>query len=618
MTLAVDNGTAASTDLNLAEPSLVMTERADGSILLSWDLPPTSYPAQLSEYLRKWAQAAPEHPFLAERDKDGNWRYLTYGAALEAANSVSQALLDQGHTADRPIASLSDNSIDMAILMLATMQVGIPFMPLSPAYALLSDDFGKLKQIFALTNPSLVYVSSPKPFAQALQALSLEETPILASDDDGSGNITLLEDYKSVKPGSSFEKAYRSVGPDSIAKLMFTSGSTGAPKAVITTQCMMCANVAAHCQILPSLERTPPVIVDWLPWNHVAGSNVNFNIILRCGGTLYIDEGRPKPGQFDKTLDNLREIQPSFFSSVPLVYDMLVTALEADEAFCKHFFGKLDFLIYAAAPLPSSLWDRLKHLNIKALGRPVPFLSSLGATETAPSSLFCYWPQEVSGNVGIPLPGVEVKLAPVAGKLELRVKGPNVTPGYYRNEEASQAAFDTQGYYKTGDAVKFIDQARPEQGLMFDGRIAENFKLLSGTWVQVGMLRTDIVSALSPYVRDAVIAGEGQNEIGVLVFLNPEACRTHLKLGDDDDMSELISNKELRAAFQAGLAAHNAKNPGSSRKVARLAMLADPPFLSAGEITEKGYLNQRAILGRRVDEVARLFDPNADDDVIVA
>lgn len=618
MALPADISTLDLPDLGPTESSLVVTRRADGAIFLRTTLPPTPYPEQLSEHLRHWAQATPDQTFLAERDENGEWQYLTYGAALKAANAVSQALLNRGHNDDRPIACLSDNSLDMGVLMLAAMQVGIAFMPLSTGYALLADDFSKLNQIFAQTNPSLLYVSSPKLYARALQELDLKDISILSSEGTANAEMDLLEDYRTEEPNDVFDAAYDAVDSDSIAKLIFTSGSTGVPKAVITTQQMMCANVAGHCQVLPSLERSPPVIVDWLPWSHVAGSNVNFNIILRCGGTLYIDAGRPKPGQFDKTLDNLRDIQPSFFSSVPLVFDLLVSTLEADEEFCRYFFEKIDFLVYAAAPLPASLWDRLKQVSIKALGHPVPFLSSLGATETAPSSLFCYWPQEVSGNVGVPLPGGEIKLAPVGGdKLELRVKGPNVMPGYYRDEAASQAAFDAEGFYKTGDAVRFVDEAHPEHGLMFDGRISENFKLLSGTWVQAGTLRTEIVAALSPYARDVVIAGDGQSKIGVMVFLNMDACQEHFQLASDDDMASLIHHPGLRAELQSGLAAHNEKNPGSSRKVARLVILNELPSAIAGEITEKGYLNQRAILARRADDVDRLFDTAPNEDVII-
>ncbi|MDP6173918.1 MAG: AMP-binding protein [Rhodospirillales bacterium] len=527
-------------DLNVTERSLEMEKRPDGSILMRAGLAPASYPDQISYYLRKWDEEAPDRVFLAERDGPDSWRELTYGQARDMADRVSQGLLDRGHGPDRPIASLGGtadggNCIDMGILKLAAMQVGIPFMPISPGYSLMSEDFAKLKYIFTQTEPSLVFIPDRTAYGKALAAVEFAGADIT----EGLGDLAAAE------PGASFHGAYDSVTPDSMAKILFTSGSTGMPKSVITTQCMLCFNTETKAQVMPFLDERPQVFLDWMPWNHVAGGNVNFNLTLHCGGTLYIDEGKPQPEPFKKTLRNLRDIQPTAFISIPLVYDMLVPHLEADDAFCHHVLEKMDFLFYAGAPLPSSLWDRLEVLSVKARGKRIPFFSSLGATETAPSCTFCNWPSQVSGNLGLPVPGVEIKLAPTAGKLEMRVKGPNVTPGYYKDDETTRAAFDEEGFYCMGDALRFVDEDRPEEGLLFDGRISENFKLMTGTWVQTGTLRTDAITAMAPYVQDVAVAGDGEREVGLLVF--PTVA------GRDKESGE------LRGELQAGLRAHNEK-----------------------------------------------------------
>ncbi len=579
-------------ELKVTERSLVVDRRPDGSILMRSGLAPAPYPDQLSEYLRKWAKEAPDRIFLAERDEADGWRELTYGQARRRADRVSQALLDRGHGADRPVASLGANGIDVALLKLACMQVGIPFMPISPSYSLISEDFDRLKYIFELTRPSLISVPDGTLFAKALGAVEFAKAEVI----EGLGDLAAAE------PGAAFRAAYDRVSPDSVAKILFTSGSTGRPKGVPTTQRMLCANIEATAQILPFLNERPPIMVDWMPWNHVAGGNVDFNLILRCGGTLYIDEGRPQPGRFEKTILNLREVQPTVFISIPLVYDMLVPYLEGDEEFCAHMLEKMEFLFYAAAPLPSSLWDRLEVLSVKARGRRLPFFSSLGSTETAPSSIFCNWPSQVSGNLGLPLPGVEIKLAPTAGKLELRVKGPNVLTGYYKNEEASLAAFDEEGFYCMGDALRLIDDDRPEEGLLFDGRISENFKLMSGTWVQTGTLRTDAITAMAPYVQDAAVAGDGRKEVALLVFLSQAGCE--------------IAAGALRERLRGCLATHNEMNRGSSRRIARALVMDLPPSASAGEINDKGYLNQRAVLDNHAGLVERLYRDEPDEEVI--
>jgi feruloyl-CoA synthase len=495
------------------------------------------------------------------------------------------------------------------------MQVGVPFVPVSPSYSLMSDDFGQLKHVFEITRPGLVYVPEAGPFSPALQAVE-SSGPILIAGAE-NGDLIPFGELKKATPGREFDRAYERVTGDTAAQYLFTSGSTGMPKAVILTQRMMCANATGICQLLPVLDEHPPIVVDWLPWHHVAGGNKNFNLILRCGGTLYVDGGRPQPGKFEETIRNLREIQPTFMHNVPLVYGMLVPYLEADDDFARHLFERMDFAFYAAAPMPFPLWERLDRVATRAIGKRVPFLSSLGSTETTPSCVLCHWASAVSGNLGLPLPAVEIKLAPTAGKLEMRVRGPNVTPGYFGNAEATKAAFDDEGFYRMGDAVRFVDEARPEEGLLFDGRIGENFKLQTGTWVQTGTVRTDALTAISPLAQDAAVTGEGRAELGLLLFLNRAECARALALDPDVSFEALAANAQLRGILRQRLDAYNRNNRGSSRRIPRFMIMTEPPSVSGHEITDKGYLNQRAVLDRRAELVEALYAAGPRNDVIL-
>jgi len=604
-------------DTHFAERALEIERRRDGTLILRSGYELDSYPTQLSEWLRHWAATAPDRLFLAERDPQGewpgDWRGLTYADMRAAVDRVSQALLDLGLNANRPVMTLGENSLDMAVLMLAAMQVGIPFAPVSPSYSLLSDDFGKLKYVFDMVKPGLIYTPSAGRYAKALEALATKlvaENVIRVSSDPGQGDMP-FEDLKAAEPDERLAAAYDAVTGDTVVKLLFTSGSTGMPKAVMTTQRMMCANVTAVAQVLPVLDDHPPVIVDWLPWNHVAGGNKNVNLILRCGGTLYIDGGSPRPGQFETTLRNLRDVQPTFMHNVPLVYETLCPYLEDDPEFARHLFEKIDFIFYAAAPMPAPLQARLDAVSAAAVGARLPFLSSLGSTETTPSSILCHWPSEVPGNLGLPLPGVEIKLAPTAEKLEMRVKGPNVTPGYLGDDEttaqANAKAFDDEGFYRMGDAVRFADPLRPEEGLVFDGRITENFKLNTGTWVQTGTVRIEAVAALAPYARDAAVTGEGRAELGLLLFLNEAACAKALGIAESTPLTKFLHNPALKPLLANQISTYNQGARGSSRQIRRLMIMTEAPSVSGHEITDKGYLNQRAVLARRASLVERLY-----------
>jgi len=606
--------------VHFAKRDLTINHRADGSIILQTKIPLGAYPQQLSDYLRRWARTDPDRKFLVERDPAGAWRSITYGEATSAADSISQALINLGicsakNKTSPPVVTLGGNSIQMALLSLGAMQIGVPFAPISPSYSVMSKDFSKLKYIIDLIDPALVYVPEADPFKNALEAV-MEPNVRLVSCDGAPGFIPFA-DLTKVTPGSEFTQAYNAVTGDSIAKYLFTSGSTGMPKAVITTQRMLSSNATAVCQLLPVLEDHPPIIVDWLPWNHVAAGNLNFNVILRCGGTYYLDNGQPKPGEFETTINNLKDIQPTYMQNVPLVYERLVPYLEENDEFARHLFGRMDFMLYAAAPMLAPVQQRLDAVSAKAVGKRIPFISSLGATETAPACIMCHWPSEVSGNLGLPMPGVDIKLVPNAGKMEMCVSGPNVTSGYLGNEQATKTAFDDEGFYCMGDAVKFVDSDKPEEGLQFDGRISENFKLTSGTWVQTGEVRIGAISAISPLGQDAAVTGDMRVEIGLLLFLNQAECVKAFDLSPNVTLAELAENSDLRAHLKEKFVAYNYEQKGSSRRIARLMIMTELPSVQNNEITDKGYLNQMATLTARQSLVEQLYDNNQNNPAVV-
>ena len=555
------------------------------------------------EHLRHWARAAPDRTFLAERNPDGDWRRVTFHGALDAVERIASALLERGLDQDRPVALLSDNGVDHGLLQLAAMHVGIPVVPISPAYSLLAEDHAQLRYILGLVRPGLVYAADGDRFAKALKTLAAE---IMVSTNPPDG-ATLFDALIATERHPALEDRFAGVGPDTVAKILFTSGSTGKPKGVINTQRMLCSNQQALAQAWPFLEERPPVIVDWLPWSHTFGGNHNFNLALRNGGTLYIDGGKPAPGLIETTVRNLREVPSTFYFNVPRGFEMLIPHLERDGVLRETFFRDLDAIFYAAAALPQPLWEKLEDLSITATGRRVVMLSAWGSTETAPSATQVHFLIERAGVIGLPGAGTEIKLAPVDGKLELRVRGPNVTPGYWQRPELHSEAFDEEGFLKTGDAGKLADPDDPSQGILFDGRLAENFKLTSGTWVHVGELRLEILAAGAPLVQDVVVTGHDRQEVGLLVFLNPSVCRSLCGAAEDSPLPELIRRPEIRSRLTACLEAHNAANRANSRRIAGALLLIEPPSIQAGEITDKGYVNQRAVLERRATFVEQLY-----------
>ena len=569
------------TRLRYAPAEIKVEKRADGAIVLRSPQALKPYARAVGDWLVQWHERAPERTFLAERKGEG-WRRVSYRDALADARRIGQALLNLGLGPDRPVAILSDNSVDHALLALGAMHVGVPVAPVSPAYSLMSKDFAKLKYIFELLRPGLVFAEQPEKFAPALAAVGATSTPV----------ARLLE----TNPGSTMELAFSRLGPDTVAKILFTSGSTGTPKGVINTHRMLCSNQQMLAQVWPFLEDKVQTIVDWLPWNHTFGGNFCFNLMLRNGGTLYIDNGKPAPGLAELTAKNLREISPTMYFNVPRGFDLLMPMLESDAQLRANFFRELDMVFYAGAALPQNLWERLENLAVKEKGGALSMISSWGSTETAPSAAAVHYPIERAGVIGLPNPGCELKLVPSAAKLEVRVKGPNVTPGYFRRDDLTREAFDEEGYYRIGDAMKFADPAAPEKGLVFDGRVAEDFKLTTGTWVHTGLIRVKLIAAGNPVIQDAVITGHDRDAVGALVFLSPAAP---------------TDPAEVRARLAAALKAL-AREPGSSTHPVRLLVLSEPPQIDAGEITDKGYLNQRAVLERRAALVEKLYSDSAE------
>jgi feruloyl-CoA synthase len=594
-----------------AKPAISADRRADGSIILKSTVPLKESERCVGDWLEHWARQTPKRIFLGDRaSADRPWRTVTYADALRQVRSAAAWILAQGLGVERPLVILADNSVDHALFALAAQHVGVPSAAISPAYSLMSKDFDKLKGMIKLLGPGAIFVSGAKPFAAALAAIApLHSATIVSGDADG-GDVVTFRGIAASLETPAVAKAFAAVTPDTIAKFLFTSGSTGTPKAVINTQRMLTSSQQAKAQTWAFLDDIGAdlVILDWLPWSHTFGANHNFNLVLRNGGTLYVDGGKPAPGLFATSLANLRSVTPTVYFNVPRGFDMLIAALRSDDELRRKFFGEVKFAFYAGAALPQNLWDALEELSIKTVGRALPMVSAWGSTETSPLATDCHFQAKRSGNIGVPIPGTELKLVRSGDKLEVRVRGPNVTPGYWKAPELTAQAFDAEGFYLIGDAVTFADPARPELGLFFDGRVAEDFKLNSGTWVTVGALRVAGIAALAPLVQDIVVTGHGGDEVRFLVFPNIAACRAHAGLADSADAKEAIAHDKVRAAIAQGLAKLKAQSGNSSGHATRALLLAEPASVDDGEITDKGYINQRAVLTRRAGAVATLDD----------
>ena len=599
-----------------ARPDVRASFDADGCQLLRHGLELAPYDGHVGEWLRRWAAEAPDRVAIGEWDAAGRPCTLTYGALRERCDRVARALLSRNFARGQSVALLAEKSLAQAVLTLAAMQCGITVCPVSPAYSLLPEASGRLQFCLRTIAPALVLVDGGEVFANAVSLLSDDvEVVFERTAPPNRPDATPFADLLRHQPDAEVEAAFDAVDADAPAKVLFTSGSTGHPKPVINTQRMMCSNACAQAQVFPFLERHPPVVVDWQPWHHCGGGSHNFHAVLRNGGSYYIDRGKPTgSAAFQPTLDALRQISPTLHFNVPFGYHRLALHLAQDAGLRRTFFARLNCMVVSGAAMPASLWSELDRLSSSERGPSVPIVSSYGMTEMAPLHTSMHWPGGHADMIGLPIPGSVVKLVPVAGKLELRAKGPNVTPGYYGAPALTESAFDEGGWYRSGDAVCLVDPARPELGLRLEGRLTEQFKLQTGTWVRVGDLRTAVVSATSPLLSDVLITGEGRTEVGVLAILDLTSCRGLFGM-QGATLSELAGVAVLRQQLRDRLGAFNAQNPASSRRIARALLIDDVPTLATGETTDKGHINQKLALQRRARLVEQLFD-DCDADVL--
>jgi feruloyl-CoA synthase len=610
--------TSARIPLRFGPSEVEITRRPDGAIIVRSPHPLPVYPRAMTDRLEYWAERTPDQVFLAQRDVAGVWRKITYRVARDLVRSVAQAFLDRDLSAKRPVAVLSGNEIDHALIGLGAMYAGIPYAPISVAYSLVAKDFFKLQQIFEILTPGVVFANDGVAYDRAITKTLSPDVEIVTRDRPlVSRASTPLAELYATKAGPAVDAAHSNTDPDAVAKLLFTSGSTGVPKGVINTQRMMTSNQVMNATCFPSFSATPPVLLDWLPWSHTYGGNHNFNLVLMNGGTLYIDEGKPLPGAIEATVRNLRDVAPTVYFNVPKGFEMLLPYLRAEPALRQNLFSRLQCCYYAGATLPPHVWKEYEAMALETTGESIPMLTSLGSTETAPSALNVTPKARRPGVIGIPVPGIEMKLVPNAGKLEVRLRGPSITPGYWRQPDLTAAAFDEERYYKLGDSLRFADENEPEQGFVFDGRIAEDFKLTTGTWVSVGPLKARFVAHFGPLARDVVIAGQDRDDIAALVVPDVDACRAFVGLDPAAEPNAILGHETLRTTFSARLTNFNAQAGGSSERIFRLILMEDPPSLDTGEMTDKGSINQRAVLKHRAALVEELYAEAKSPRVIV-
>ena len=588
-------------------PVIRSETREDGSILVWQEEELGSYPRCMTEKFLHWADVAPDRSWMVERGADGAWEHMTYGAAAEKIRAIGSALLAMGLSAENPLLILSGNSVRHAIMALAAQHVGVPSAALAPAYALAKGDLGKLIDVAAQLTPGMIYAEDATPFGRAINEVFAPEIPVVCATGSLSDREVLSFDgLAATAPSEAMQTAYEGLGPDTVAKFLFTSGTTGSPKAVIQTQRMLCSNQVMINDSYRFLNHEPPVVCDWAPWNHTAAGNKVFNLVIYNGGTLYLDDGKPTPKDIHKTIRNLREVSPTWYFNVPLGYQMLLDAMETDADLRKTFFKRVKMLMYAGAGMSQPVWDRITRIADQEVEGGVVLATGFGSTETGPFSLMCCEKQETAGNLGVPSRGITLKLAPQGDKYEARVKGPNITPGYWRNEKLSAEAFDEEGFYCFGDAFRFVEPGNPAAGFYFDGRLAENFKLASGTWVAVGALRAKLTNDLKGLASDVVVAGEGHTDLGALVVPDWDALRAMV---DEKGLEgeALLNHPKVRRVAADLLDAHAARATGSASRVTRMMFLEVPLSFEKGEVTDKGSINQRAVLRHRADLVENLW-----------
>jgi feruloyl-CoA synthase len=600
-----------------------IVSKSGGNTFLRCENALETYGECLTDRLIHWAKAAPERTWMARRDADGEWIKISYAQAWDKAQRIGQALLDMGLSVDRPVAILSENSLEHALIAIGAMTVGVPYCSVSPAYSLLSQDFEKLRHIFDTITPGFVYASDWDKFGQAIQTVVPPHVTVATNNIANEAVNAWAVENKIIRfndliqqPATAKVAAARaSTGPDTIVKFLFTSGSTKLPKGVINTQKMICANVQQITQSIPAMADEPMVLVDWMPWNHTFGGNHNFSLILHHGGTMYIDDGKPVPALIGETLRNLREISPTMYLNVPTGFEQIALAMKVDDdegrQLRKSLLSRCSMFFYAGAALAQPVWDSLFDSAEKEIGERIVMTTGLGMTESAPFAIFVTSPNVKAGDLGLPSAGMELKLVPNGDKVEVRYKGPNITPGYWRNDAATQESFDDEGFFCTGDAVRWIDENDHQQGLKFDGRIAEDFKLSTGTFVSVGPLRAKIIAAGAPYIQDVVITGLNEKEVGALIIPALIPCRKALELSDSASMSDVALHPKMQQAMAQMIQELAKSATGSASRVARALVLTVPPSIDKGEITDKGSINQRAVLKERADLVLSLYADTA-------
>lgn len=607
---------SSNRDMRLSTARINVARMTNDAQIVRSDEELAAYPLRLTERLEFWASAAPDRLFLAERRASGEWSTMTYSQVLHRVLSIGQALLDRPLSAERPIAILSDNGIEHALLGLAALHVGVPYAPIASAYSLMSSDFSKLRHVVDLLTPGLVFADNGTRFARAIaSAVPADVEVVTVHGEIADREVTSFEALAGAVPTSAVARAADTVGPDTIAKFLFTSGSTGLPKAVINTQRMLCANQQMIRQSWPFLADEPPVLVDWLPWNHTFGGNFSFGLILYNGGSLYIDDGRPVPGAIERSVINLREIAPTLYFNVPKGFEVLMPYLRAEPRLRETFFSRLSMILYAGAGLSPHVWDNLDQLAIETRGNRVLISTGLGCTETAPHAFTANRPARRPGVIGLPAAGLEVKLVRSEHKLEARVRGPSVSPGYWRRPDLTAAAFDRDGFYRMGDALRWVEPDDVQQGFEFDGRIAEDFKLSTGTWVSVGPLRAAVVTHCAPLVRDVAIAGHDRSHLAALIFPDIAACRA--LCGGSMSDAEVLAHPLVRGWMQMRLDNLAAQSAGSSTRILRAILIHEQPSIDSGEVTDKGSLNLRAVLEQRAPLVEDMFSAEPSSCVIM-
>ncbi|MBC3488392.1 feruloyl-CoA synthase [Pseudomonas kermanshahensis] len=592
--------------VKIGQPQVQVRQQGD-ILYLNPVEPLAAYPARLMERLLHWAEQRGEQTFVARRGADGEWQHISYATMLQRVRSIATWLLDQGLSAERPLVILSGNDLEHVQLASAALYAGIPYCPVSPAYSLLSQDFGKLRHIVQTLQPGLVFAADAA-YGRAIDAVFEPSVSLVLGEGELPGRAsTPFAEVLATAAHPCADQAFAALRPQNLAKFLFTSGSTKLPKAVVTTQGMLCANQQMLLQTFPEFAEVPPVLVDWLPWNHTFGGSHNVGIVLYNGGTLYIDDGKPTPQGFAQTLRNLKDISPTAYLTVPKGWEELVKALEQDSSLCERFFQRMKLFFFAGAGLSQAIWDRLDAVAVAHCGERIRMMAGLGMTETSPSCTFTTGPLSVAGYIGLPAPGCEVKLVPVDGKLEARFRGPHVMPGYWRSSQQTEAAFDEEGFYRSGDAVRLCDPDNPQLGLMFDGRIAEDFKLSSGVFVSVGPMRTQVILQGAPYVLDVVVLGPDRECLGLLIFPRLPECRQLAGLGDQASDAQVLASPAVRDWLSSLLASLNRGATGNASFIQFAGLAYEAPSIDRGEITDKGSINQRAVLQLRQGLIDSLY-----------